>query len=431
MADTRGVFGVDFQGMLVSVEIDLLALGVNFVFAVGLVPFGDGRVLVHVLDDFAPAYARVVRAEGNFALLGGIGDDAHFGAAEVVVEKILEPHASDEEEVPRILAALHGVVKLAIRRGLAVFLLGILGERPSLVELLEKVVQGQALGSLERMVILQESQSHHEVGEGFAAGGVGDRGHVLHELLGVEETRHRRPFLGLFVDHDSGADSAIGVAAAGERAPLGIGTVNKVGEPSKGGDERDREPIAGRLNLAYLLADVFREMGKRVALAQTAFRGDVFVAAGERNRLEADKGDLLGVLYREFDDGANLVVVDVVNDGDDQHDFDAGFVHVFDGAQFYIEQVANLAMSVGVVADAIELQVGVTHARFKGLLAGFLALGEFDAVGGGLHAVVADLAGVRDGLEEIRAHGGLAAGELHGHLTTRLDAQSVVENFLD
>src|SRR5258705_12102035 len=105
VADAGGVFGVNLQGMLVSVEIDLLALGVNFVLAVGLVPFGHSRVLVHVLDDFAPAYAGVVRAEGNFTLLRGVRDDAHFGAAEVVVEKILEPHASDEEEVPGILAA--------------------------------------------------------------------------------------------------------------------------------------------------------------------------------------------------------------------------------------------------------------------------------------------------------------------------------------
>jgi len=63
-------------------------------------------------------------------LLRGVRDDAHLGAAEVVVEKILKPHAGDEEEVPGILATLHGVVKLTIRRGLAVFLLGILGERP-------------------------------------------------------------------------------------------------------------------------------------------------------------------------------------------------------------------------------------------------------------------------------------------------------------
>src|SRR5258705_6692406 len=132
MADTGGVFSVNLQGVLVSVEIDLLTLGVDFVLAVGLVPLGDGRVLVHVFDDFAPAYAGVVRAEGNFTLLRGIGDDAHLRAAEIVIEKILKPHASDEEEVPGILAALHGIVKLTIRRGLAVFLLGILGERPSL-----------------------------------------------------------------------------------------------------------------------------------------------------------------------------------------------------------------------------------------------------------------------------------------------------------
>jgi len=152
---------------------------------------------------------------------------------------------------------------------------------------------------------------------------------------------------------------------------------------------------------------------------------------GERHWLEADEGDLLGVLHREFDDSANLVVVDVVNDGDDEHDFDAGFVHVFNGAQLDVKQVADLAMSIGVVANAIELQVGVAHAGFKGLLAEFLALGEFDAVGGGLHAVVADLAGVGHGLEEVRTHGWLAAGELHGHLTAWLDAQSVIKNFLN
>jgi formylmethanofuran dehydrogenase subunit A len=70
--------------------------------AVFLVPLRDGRVLVHVLDDLAPADTRVVRAEGNFALLRGVRDDAHFGAAEIVVEQILEPHARDQQEVPRI-----------------------------------------------------------------------------------------------------------------------------------------------------------------------------------------------------------------------------------------------------------------------------------------------------------------------------------------
>src|SRR5208282_3756872 len=100
------------ESMFKALEIDALALGVDFMFAVILVPLGDRRVLVHVLDDLAPAYARVVGAEANFALLRGVRNDAHFGAAEVVVEKILEPHAGDEEEIPRILAALHGVINL-------------------------------------------------------------------------------------------------------------------------------------------------------------------------------------------------------------------------------------------------------------------------------------------------------------------------------
>src|SRR5260370_29772361 len=80
-----GVFGVDLQRVFVTLEIDALAFGVDFMLAVGLVPFGDGRVLVHVLDDLAPADAGVVRAEGNFALLRGLGNNAHLHAAEVLI----------------------------------------------------------------------------------------------------------------------------------------------------------------------------------------------------------------------------------------------------------------------------------------------------------------------------------------------------------
>ena len=30
--------------------------------------------------------------------MGRIGDDAHFGAAEVVIEEVLKPHAGNEEQ---------------------------------------------------------------------------------------------------------------------------------------------------------------------------------------------------------------------------------------------------------------------------------------------------------------------------------------------
>src|SRR5260370_40514525 len=101
-------------------------------------------------------------------------------------------------------------------------------------------------------------------------------------------------------------------------------------------------------------------MRKRVTLPQPALRSDVFVASSERNRLEADERNFLGIFHRELHDSADLIVVHVVDDGYDQNDFDAGFVHVFNSAKFYVEQIADLTVSVGVIADAVELQVRVT-----------------------------------------------------------------------
>src|SRR2546429_8546938 len=71
MAHASSVLGVDLERVLIAIEVHLLPLGVDFMFAVSTIPLGDGRVLVHVLDDLAPADAGVVRAEGDFALLRG------------------------------------------------------------------------------------------------------------------------------------------------------------------------------------------------------------------------------------------------------------------------------------------------------------------------------------------------------------------------
>src|ERR1700755_2081163 len=72
-------------------QLDLLVLREYLVAAVLLVPRRDGRVLVHLLDDVAPADARVIRAETYLALLRARGDDAHLRTAEGVVDKVLEP----------------------------------------------------------------------------------------------------------------------------------------------------------------------------------------------------------------------------------------------------------------------------------------------------------------------------------------------------
>src|ERR1019366_9103994 len=86
-------------------ETDLLATGEDLVTAMLLVPLGEGGGHVHLLDDVAPAHAGVVRAEADLAFLRGVRDDALLGAAEIVVEQVLEPHAGDEQEVPAIAAA--------------------------------------------------------------------------------------------------------------------------------------------------------------------------------------------------------------------------------------------------------------------------------------------------------------------------------------
>src|SRR6266699_6039113 len=96
LAHASSVFGVNLQGMSKALKVDVLAFGINFVLPVVLVPLGHGRVFVHVLNDLPPAYTGVVRAEGNLTLLRRVRDDAHFGAAEVIVEQILEPHSRDE-----------------------------------------------------------------------------------------------------------------------------------------------------------------------------------------------------------------------------------------------------------------------------------------------------------------------------------------------
>src|SRR2546423_14420805 len=103
-----------------AVELYRLAAGEDFVAAILFVPLRQRRRHVHLLDDVAPADAGVVGAEADLAFLRRVGNDALLGAAEVVVEQILEPHAGDEQEVPAIAAALLNVFDGAVTADLAV-----------------------------------------------------------------------------------------------------------------------------------------------------------------------------------------------------------------------------------------------------------------------------------------------------------------------
>ena len=146
------------------------------------------------------------------------------------------------------------------------------------------------------------------------------------------------------------------------------GSVDQIGEIGERAHQRKREPVARRLSDADLALHVVGQVRQRVTLAQAAFRSDVFVAAGERHRLERDERDLLGIVHREPDDRADLIVIDAVDQRYDQNDFDAGFVQVVDRPQLHVEQVADLAVAVGVVADTVELQIRITKSGFGSLL---------------------------------------------------------------
>src|SRR5260370_42315544 len=98
------IFSVDQKRTLVILQVDRFAFGVNLMLAMGAIPFRHGSILVHVLDNLAPPHASIVGAERNFALLRGVRNDAHFSAPEVVIEQILEPHAGNKQEVPRVRA---------------------------------------------------------------------------------------------------------------------------------------------------------------------------------------------------------------------------------------------------------------------------------------------------------------------------------------
>ncbi len=106
---------------------------------------------MHLLDDVAPAHTRVVGAERYLALLRRVWDYALLGAAEVVVEQILEPHARDEEEVPAILSPFLYVFKRTVSRNLAV-VLSARAER--LVEFLEQIGDAEVSRRLERIIVL-------------------------------------------------------------------------------------------------------------------------------------------------------------------------------------------------------------------------------------------------------------------------------------
>src|SRR5262249_32326293 len=108
--DSSHVSLVQHKSVVVAIERDGMPTGIHTMFSVLLVPFRNSGCLVHVLDDLSPTDSSVISTEGNLTELRRVRNDAHLCASEVVVEEILEPHACDEQEIPRILSTLLDVI---------------------------------------------------------------------------------------------------------------------------------------------------------------------------------------------------------------------------------------------------------------------------------------------------------------------------------
>src|SRR5207249_5964440 len=109
-----------------------------------------------------------------------------------------------------------------------------------------------------------------------------------------------------------------------------------------------------------------------------AFLWNVFIAAVKGDRLEGNESNLLGVVHREANDRPDLVVIHPIDECYHKNDFNPRFVEIVDRPQLDVEQIANLAMAIRVVANAVKLQIAKPQTGFRSLAAQIFALGELD-----------------------------------------------------
>ena len=175
------------------------------------IPLRDRGIGLHLLDDIAPADARVVRAEADLPHLRAVGDDAHLRAAKIVVVEVLKPHPRDEERAP-----LEG---FCVARRLA----DLAAPRARLAEeLLDEMVERETFRRGARVEVLQQREARLGDGDRAALCPVGDVLHVAQEAVEIQERGQRHHFFRPLVDEEHRAEAAVGVAPALHRAPVRV-----------------------------------------------------------------------------------------------------------------------------------------------------------------------------------------------------------------
>src|SRR5581483_8116146 len=143
---------------------------------------------------------------------------AHFSAAEIVNEQILEPHSFNTEDSPRVFIAtiLHSIILVGIRRGRRRF------------EQLNQVADREPFWRFARIVIAQDSHPKLCRNHVSTASSVGDNRHVLNELLVVKEFVERTVFARIAIHDQQRKDSAVWMAIARRPSPGSVSTLQHI-----------------------------------------------------------------------------------------------------------------------------------------------------------------------------------------------------------
>src|SRR5262249_6127991 len=154
---------------------------------------------------------------------------------------------------------------------------------------LEKINQSHALRRLERSIVLEQRQTHHDVREPFFASGIGNLLHVLDQSRDVQKLRNGGHFFGLLVDHQGCSDAAVRMTTAAYLPPFSFGSMDQIGEVRKSSHQRNREPIPRWLCNADLFFHVARHMRQSISLSKAPVRRYVFITTCKGNRLKGNK----------------------------------------------------------------------------------------------------------------------------------------------
>src|SRR5262249_10690949 len=123
---------------------------------------------------------------------------------------------------------------------------------------------------------------------------------------------------------------------------------------------------------------------------------NLFVPAGERDRLKGDGLNLIDVSNGKIDNSADIVIVDVVDDRIHQSGFPLSALQVLDPLKFYVEEMADPAMLVLSPRRPTKLKISAVQPRLFGLANEVGFLGETDAVRRSKHAIESDFFRVSD-----------------------------------